>query len=71
MLATSPLRGELERYRAVTPGADATGDIEALSLWAGQGVGLVKRVQGAAEIVHEIMDEARSVLQACGTLAAS
>ena len=71
VLATSPLRGELERYRSVTPGADATGDIEALSLWAGQGVGLVKRVQGAAEIVHEIMDEARSVLQACGTLAAS
>ena len=71
VLATSPSRGELERYRAVTPSADATGDIEALSLWAGQGVGLVKRVQGAAEIVHEIMDEARSVLQAWGTRAAS
>jgi nitronate monooxygenase len=71
VLATSPSRGEFVRYRSATPGADAKGDIEAMSLWAGQGVGLVTRVQGAAEIVQEIIDEARSVFRSCATLAAS
>jgi len=42
--------------------ADADGDIDALSLWAGQSVGLVHKVQPAAEIVREIDSEARSIL---------
>ncbi len=32
----------------------ATGDVGSLSLWAGQSVALVKRVQPAAEIVAEL-----------------
>ena len=36
------------------------GDIDAFPLWAGQGVGLVRRAQPAAEIVREIVEEARS-----------
>jgi nitronate monooxygenase len=50
------------RYDSYTPGADATGDIEALSMWAGQTSALVKRAQPAAEIVGEIMAEAKSVI---------
>jgi len=30
-------------------------------LWAGQGVGLVKKVQPAAEIVREIIEQARAI----------
>jgi NAD(P)H-dependent flavin oxidoreductase YrpB (nitropropane dioxygenase family) len=51
----------------VTAPADAEGDIEATSLWAGQAVGLVSRQQPAAEIVREIIDEARVAI---GRLAA-
>jgi nitronate monooxygenase len=39
------------------------GDIEAMALFAGQGIGLVNQVQPAAEIVHEIASEARETIQ--------
>jgi NAD(P)H-dependent flavin oxidoreductase YrpB (nitropropane dioxygenase family) len=39
------------------------------SLWAGQGVGLVRNVQPAATIVMEIVEEARAVLRAGALLA--
>jgi nitronate monooxygenase len=44
----------LVRYSSETALEGATGDVEALSLWAGQGVALVKGVQPAAEIVAEL-----------------
>ena len=31
-----------------------TGEIEALSMWAGQGVALVRQTQSAADIVKEL-----------------
>jgi NAD(P)H-dependent flavin oxidoreductase YrpB (nitropropane dioxygenase family) len=62
VVATSKSRGPIVRYRSYTPGADAEGDIDALSLWAGQGVGLVHKVQPAAEIVREIISEAQIIL---------
>src|SRR6185312_5445081 len=63
VVATSKSRGPIVRYRSYTPGADAEGDIDALSLWAGQSVGLVHKTQPAAEIVLEIEREARTILQ--------
>src|SRR4029079_16240521 len=59
VVATSKSRGPIVRYRSYTPAADADGDIDALSLWAGQSVGLVHKIQPAAEIVREIDSEAR------------
>jgi NAD(P)H-dependent flavin oxidoreductase YrpB (nitropropane dioxygenase family) len=67
-VANSKSLGEILRYRAYTPGADAEGDIEALSMWAGQSVASVKKLQPAAEIVREIRDEASSILRRLGTL---
>ena len=40
--------------RAAPPMAGTTGDIEALSMWAGQSVALVRQSQSAAEIVAEL-----------------
>jgi NAD(P)H-dependent flavin oxidoreductase YrpB (nitropropane dioxygenase family) len=62
VVATSKSRGQIVRYRSYTPAADTEGDIDALSLWAGQSVGLVHKVQPAAEIVQEIASEARAIL---------
>lgn len=45
------------RYSSAMPVATVSGDIEALSMWSGQGIGLVDRVQPAAEIVRELADE--------------
>jgi NAD(P)H-dependent flavin oxidoreductase YrpB (nitropropane dioxygenase family) len=53
-------------YQSHTPGSGDEGDIDALALWSGQGVSLVRRVQPAAEIVREISDEARAILARLG-----
>jgi nitronate monooxygenase len=45
------------RYSSAMPVAGISGDIEALSMWSGQGIGLVDRVQPAAEIVRELVAE--------------
>jgi nitronate monooxygenase len=63
VIATSRAIGPIVRYQSYTPGADAEGDIDALSLWAGQSVGLVSRVQTAGDIVREIAAEAQSIIQ--------
>jgi NAD(P)H-dependent flavin oxidoreductase YrpB (nitropropane dioxygenase family) len=42
------------RYEPAPPMVGTTGDIEALSLWAGQSVALAKKPQSAAEIVTEL-----------------
>ena len=42
------------RYEPAPPMAGTTGDIEALSMWAGQSVALAKKPQSAAEIVAEL-----------------
>lgn len=66
VVAKSDLSGPIIRYDVVTPSSHVAGDIDALSLWAGQGVGLVRRVQPAGEIVKEIVEEARRALERAG-----
>ena len=43
------------RYEPAPPMVGTTGEIEALSLWAGQSVALAKQSQPAAEIVAELV----------------
>ncbi len=54
----------IKRYASATPHASMTGEIEALPNWAGQGVGLVTRVQPAAEIVEELVADAERIILA-------
>jgi NAD(P)H-dependent flavin oxidoreductase YrpB (nitropropane dioxygenase family) len=42
---------------------ETTGHIEAMSLWAGESVGGVKRIQPAADIVMELVEDAEKLLQ--------
>lgn len=58
--------GDIVRYQSTTPTPATYGDIEDMSLWAGQTVGLVARRQPAAEIVREIVEEAQAILRALG-----
>jgi len=55
LIATGPLGHPIVRYSSALPLESTTGDIEALSLWAGQSVALAKKVQPAAEIVAELV----------------
>jgi nitronate monooxygenase len=62
VVASSRARGPVVRYQCLTPGPDIDGEVEALSLWAGQGVGAVRRVMPAAAIVREFEEDARAVI---------
>jgi nitronate monooxygenase len=54
-IARRPSGEPVVRYSSVTPLDGMTGDIAALSLWAGQSVALANRAQPAAEIVAELV----------------
>ena len=62
VIARSRSLGEIVRYQSSTPGADFEGDIDALSLFAGQSVGLVSEIKPAGDIVREIVAQAQSML---------
>lgn len=53
---------DVERYDSDAPVSGATGKIAEMALYAGQGVGLVRRTQPAAEIVREVAAEAVQIL---------
>jgi nitronate monooxygenase len=48
------------RWAVMSPNASSTGDIAAMALYAGQGVGAVDRIQPAAEVVADLLTLARS-----------
>jgi len=52
------------RFMSLPPSADTTGDIAAMSLYAGQSAGLVGEVKPAAMIVRELAEGARRILAA-------
>ena len=54
--------GPIHRYSTWSPLRGMAGDLEAQALYAGQVAGAIKRVRPAAEVVHEMVDEARSRL---------
>lgn len=53
----------VRRFDCLAVSRETTGRIEAMPLWAGESVGAVKRVQPAAEILRELIDEAESLLK--------
>ncbi len=51
------------RYQSHTPSVETSGNVEAMSLWSGQGVALVREVMPAADIVDEIYRAAERLLK--------
>src|SRR6516164_2338631 len=50
------------RFVSLPPNCDAAGDIDSMSLLAGQSVGLVRAIKPAGQIVHELVEEARQII---------
>jgi len=50
------------RFVSLPPNCDAVGDIDSMSLLAGQAVGLVREVKPAGQIVQELVEEAREII---------
>ncbi len=68
VLAKTTAGAAVLRYQSKTPSTDVEGDITELSMWSGQGVSLVREVKPARDIVQEIVDEAKSVLQSASRI---
>jgi nitronate monooxygenase len=62
IIARGPDGTTIERYQATTPRSELTGEVEAMPLWAGQGVGLVTQTRPAAEIVADLVSGAQSAM---------
>ena len=58
-IAKRPSGETIARYSSAMPVEGTTGDIDALSLWAGQSVALATTTQPAADIVAELVTEPR------------
>jgi hypothetical protein len=50
------------RFMGFPPNGAASGDIGAMDLLAGQGVGLVREIKPAGQIVHELVEETRQII---------
>jgi NAD(P)H-dependent flavin oxidoreductase YrpB (nitropropane dioxygenase family) len=50
------------RFVSVPPNAEGSGDIDSMALLAGQGVGSVREIKPAGQIVHELVEEARQII---------
>jgi NAD(P)H-dependent flavin oxidoreductase YrpB (nitropropane dioxygenase family) len=50
------------RFVSLPPNAEASGDIDSMAQLAGQGVGLVRAIKPAGQIVHELVEEARQII---------
>ena len=57
----------LLRFMGFPPTPDASGDLESMDYLAGQGVGLVKEMKPAAEVVREFVEGARHILSTLTT----
>jgi nitronate monooxygenase len=62
-VATNPDGSAVRRYDDAKPVVGVAGDVESLSLYAGQSVGLVHDVRPAAQIVAEVASEAERSLR--------
>jgi NAD(P)H-dependent flavin oxidoreductase YrpB (nitropropane dioxygenase family) len=62
VVGTNSAGAAIARYTSLTPRADLTGDVEAMSLFAGQSVGISQTVRPAAEIVASVVAEASRVI---------
>lgn len=58
---------EIVRYSSSSPREGVVGDVDALSLWAGQSVGLIDDIRPAGELVRAIADEADAILAGLAT----
>jgi hypothetical protein len=53
----------IQRFASIPPKIHATGDIESMSLLAGQSVGLINEIRPAAEILRETINGALRLIR--------
>ncbi|KAK1385948.1 NMO domain-containing protein [Heracleum sosnowskyi] len=53
---------EIRRFAGTVPNVTTTGDIESMVMYAGQGVGLIKEILPAGEVIPRIVKAAQSLI---------
>ncbi|KAF5733350.1 putative 2-nitropropane dioxygenase precursor [Tripterygium wilfordii] len=54
---------EIRRFAGNVPNAIATGDVESMAMYAGEGVGLIKEIIPAGEVVRRLVEGAQLLIQ--------
>ncbi|KAI7733434.1 hypothetical protein M8C21_020642 [Ambrosia artemisiifolia] len=54
---------EIRRFAGTVPNKTATGDIESMVMYAGEGVGLIEDILPAAEVVKRLVEGAQTLIQ--------
>ncbi|GMN57472.1 hypothetical protein TIFTF001_026574 [Ficus carica] len=54
---------EIRRFAGTVPNLTTTGDIESMALYAGEGVGLIKEILPAGEVVKRLVEGAQLLIQ--------
>ncbi|XP_030509637.2 uncharacterized protein LOC115724485 [Cannabis sativa] len=66
VLGRSTIHGkerEIRRLGGTVPNSTATGDIESMAMYAGQGVGLIKEILPAGEVVKRLVEDAKVLIK--------
>ncbi|XP_071717023.1 uncharacterized protein [Rutidosis leptorrhynchoides] len=54
---------DIHKFAGTVPNKAATGDIESMCMYAGEGVGLIKEILPAAQVVKRLIEEAQTLIQ--------
>lgn len=54
---------EIRRFAGTVPNATTTGDIESMVMYAGQGVGLIKEIIPASQVIERLVKGAQVLIQ--------
>lgn len=54
---------DIHRFAGTVPNKNATGDIESMAMYGGQGVGLIKEILPAGEVVKRLVEGAQLLIQ--------
>ena len=54
---------DIRRFAGTVPNATTKGDIESMAMYAGQGVGLIKEILPAGEVVRRLVEGAQHLIR--------
>lgn len=54
---------EIRRFAGTVPNMTTTGDLESMVMYAGQGVGLIKEIPSAGEVIKRLVEGAQLIIQ--------
>ncbi|KAI5407480.1 uncharacterized protein LOC127083875 [Lathyrus oleraceus] len=57
------VKKDIRRFAGTVPNMTTTGDLESMCMYAGEGVGLIKEILHASEVIRRLVEEAQLIIQ--------